>query len=400
MRPPPNQEATMLDWLELLRKQYNYHLGERLDWERLNKCPVDRCSIISCPIAPPKDRPSYYSQQNDLLNTKKLFPEYKAIHSQVLQDCVKRIDRTWQRFTQGDSNGKRSGRPRFKSKGRYHSFTYTQMKPGCLDGKLLTLPKLGVIKLILHRPIPNGFVIKTATVTHRADGWYVSLSLLCDDVPLLAPDPNPENTIGIDLGLKAFLVTSEGEEVAIPQHYRKAEKKLRRIQRQLSKKKKGSNNRNKALRRVAKLQQRTANQRKDFHHKTASNLVVKHQVIAHEDLNIKGLAKSRLAKSVNDAGWGQFLSILAVKAANAGRMTIAVNPNGTSQECSSCGTHVPKTLADRWHNCPSCALSLDRDHNAALNIKQKAVGHPVSARGGFQDAGPMNLEARSIPLCG
>nr|WP_287129062.1 hypothetical protein [Candidatus Cyanaurora vandensis] len=135
----------MLQWLELLRKQYNYRLGERFDWERLNKCPVDRCSLVSCSIAPPKAKPNYYSQQHDLLHTKKLFPEYTAIHSQVLQDCVKRVDQTWQRFIQGDSNGKHSGRPRFKGKGRYHSFTYTQMKVGCLDGKRLTLPKLGAV---------------------------------------------------------------------------------------------------------------------------------------------------------------------------------------------------------------------------------------------------------------
>ncbi|MHC5610487.1 MAG: RNA-guided endonuclease InsQ/TnpB family protein [Nostoc sp.] len=193
------------------------------------------------------------------------------------------------------------------------------------------------------------------------------------------------------MGLKAFLVTSDNQEIEIPQHYRKSEKKLKRLQRHLSRKNKGSNRRKKAIKRVAKTHLKVANQRKDFHYKTAIWLLNQSQastersrsvsersrsVIAHENLNIKGLAKSMLAKSVNDAGWGQFLQILNTKAASAGCLVIAVNPNGTSQECSDCGATVPKTLADRWHNC-LCGASYCRDHNAARNIKHRAAGHPV-----------------------
>ncbi len=178
------------------------------------------------------------------------------------------------------------------------------------------------------------------------------------------------------MGLKSFVVDDSGEEVVIPQYYRKSERRLKKIQRALSRKKKGSKRRKKAIKLVAKAHLKVSNQRKDFHCKTAKKLLNKGRNIGHEDLNIKGIARTRMAKSTHDAGWGQFLQILSIKAVNAGLMTIAVNPNGTTQECSSCGQKVPKTIQDRWHEC-QCGCSLDRDHNAAKNINYRAVGHPV-----------------------
>ena len=238
---------------------------------------------------------------------------------------------------------------------------------------------MGKLKLILHRPISDGFKIRTATISKKADGYYIALSLQDSSVPELSPDlPTLENTIGIDLGLKAFLVDDEGKEIEIPQHYRKAEKQLKRLQRSLSRKKKGSNHRKKAVKRVTKAHQKVANQRKDFHYKTAKKLLNKGKHIGHEALNIKGIARTRMAKSTHDAGWGQFLQILSIKAERAGLLTIAVNPNGTTQNCSGCGQKVPKTIQDRWHSCPHCGLELDRDHNAAINIKHLAVGHSVN----------------------
>jgi putative transposase len=177
--------------------------------------------------------------------------------------------------------------------------------------------------------------------------------------------------------LKSFLTDDSGEVVAIPQHYRKAEKHLKRLQRSLSRQQKGSNRRKKAIKRVGKAHLKVSNTRKDFHHKTAKKLLSQGKHVAHEDLNIKGLANSRLAKSVNDAGWSQFLQILSIKAERAGLLTVAVNPNGTSQVCSDCGHKVRKELSERWHSCPNCGCSLDRDHNAAINIKYRAVGHPA-----------------------
>jgi putative transposase len=284
---------------------------------------------------------------------------------------------TFDRFLSGDSNGKRSARPRFKSRDRFRTFTYPQMKDGCLQGNLIALPMFGKVKVILHRPIPDGFKIKTASVTKKADGYYLTLSLEDATVPSIKPDLNSELITGIDVGLKEFLTTSEGETVTIPQHYRKSQKRLRVIQKRVSRRQKGSKRRQKAVKHLGKQHKKVADKRKDFHFKTANNLLKKYDVIAVEDLNIKGLSRTGLAKSILDAGWSSFLSILTNKAENAGLLVIPVKASGTSQDCSNCGVKVPKKLHERWHDCPNCGCSLDRDHNAAINIKNRAVGHSV-----------------------
>jgi putative transposase len=196
-------------------------------------------------------------------------------------------------------------------------------------------------------------------------------------VPTISADINLDNSVGIDMGLKDFLITSDGETVPIPQFARKSERTKKRLNRAISRKKKGSHRRRKAVKRLAKHHQKVARQRRDFFFKTSKNLLNKYDVIGHEDLNIKGLAKSRMSKSILDAGWGEFLSIVTCKAESAGKLAIAVNPNGTTQLCSTCGTHIPKTIADRWHSCHVCGLELDRDINAAINIKNIAVGRTV-----------------------
>ncbi len=392
LRPNKAQSVQMETWLGLCRRQYNYRLWERFNWWESNRCPINACPLI-CSIAPLVDQPEYYGQKRDLVETKVKFPEYKDIYADVLQDVVGRVKKTFERFIKGDSAGKRSGKPRFKPSSRYRSFTYSRMKANCIQGKFITLPKIGDVKLILHRPFPEGFVIKTCTVVHKPDGWYVTLSLSdasCftwakpktalahDTVPTISPDINLENAVGIDVGLKDFLVTSEGEFVPIPRLARKSEKRRKVLNKALSRKrKKGTKRRQKAGKRLSKHYQKVARQRKDFHFKTAKLLLDKYDIIAHENLNIKGLAKTRLSKSILDAGWGEFIAIVAVKAESAGRLAVAVNPSGTTQNCSGCGEKVPKTLADRWHSCPHCGTELDRDLNAAINIKNTALGRRV-----------------------
>lgn len=237
------------------------------------------------------------------------------------------------------------------------------MKDGCWQGNLINLPMLGKIKVILHRPLADGFKIKTASVTKKADGYYLTLSLEDATVPTIKPDINPESITGIDLGLKEFLTTSEGEKIAICQHYRQAQKLLRVIQKRVFRRKTGGKRREKAVKQLGKQHKKVADKRKDSHFKTAKQLLSKYDVVGHEDLNVKGLSKSRLA-------------LLANKALDAGLLVIAVNASGTSQLCSSCGAKVPKKLHQRWHSC-QCGCSLDRDHNAAINIKNRVVGHPV-----------------------
>ncbi|MGB3237016.1 MAG: transposase [Geitlerinemataceae cyanobacterium] len=349
-----------------------------------------------CHLPELRDNPDYYSQKKTLPNLKKTHPHYGEIYSQVLQDIVKRVKVTFDRFLKGDSNGRRSGRPRFKSRDRYRTFTYPQMKDGCLQGNLINLPMFGKVKVILHRPIPNGFKIKTASITRKADGYYLTLSLEDTTVPEIKQDLNPDSITGIDVGLKEFLTTSEGDTVAIPQHYRKSQKRLKVIQKRVSRRKKGSNRRRKSVNQLGRQHKKVADKRKDFHFKTANNLLRKYDVIAVEDLNVKGLARTRLAKSVLDAGWSSFLSILTNKAENAGLLVVPVKASGTSQDCSNCGVKVPKKLHERWHDCPNCGCSLDRDHNAAINIKNRAAGHSVLKAKSLLSSSRIVLEAYTV----
>ncbi|MBD2298219.1 RNA-guided endonuclease TnpB family protein, partial [Nostoc sp. FACHB-190] len=306
-------------------------------------------------------------------------PWYKEIHSQVLQEVPKKVELAFDRWLKGDANGKKSGRPRFKGKGQYKTFTYTQFKQHHFVVNKMMLSKIGDVKVIVHRLIPDGFDIKTVSVTKKADGYYVTLSLDDKTVPTVKPDFNPDNIVGIDVGLIDFYVASDGSRIAAPKHLRKAERRLKSAQRRVSRRKKGSNRRRKAIQKLSKQHKKVADTRKDFHFKTVKLLLDKYDVVAVEKLNIKGLVKTRLAKSVNDAGWGQFVTILSNKAENAGLKVIAVKPNGTSQECSNCGHKVKKLLSQRMHNCPACHTSLCRDLNAAINIKNRGT-HGLKAQ--------------------
>ncbi|NEQ71120.1 MAG: transposase [Symploca sp. SIO2D2] len=376
LRPSQQQTATINKWLSMLCAQYNYLLADRFNWYEQNRSPVNACPLV-CYLPELRVNPDYYSQKKTLPQLKKDRPWYKNIYSQVLQDVVKRVKLTFERFLKGDSNGKRSGKPRFKLLSRYRTFTYPQIKQDCLQSNKINLPKLGKIKVIVHRTIPEGFKIKTVSISKKADGFYVTLSLEDKRVPKIKTDINPQSITGIDVGLKDFLTTSNNETVSLPQHYRRAQKRLRLIQKKVSRRQKGGNRRLKAIKLLAKQHKKVADKRKDFHFKTANQLLSKYDVIAHEDLNIKGLARTKLAKSVLDAGWSSFLSILTNKAENAGLLVVPVSAHNTSQECSNCGEKVPKKLHIRWHSCPHCGCSIGRDHNAALNIKNRAVGHPV-----------------------
>ena len=290
------------------------------------------------------------------------------------------------------------------------------MKEGCLQGNLINLPMLGQVKVVLHRPVPDsdsaalashrasavatigasGFKIKTASVTKKADGYYLTLSLEDKTIPEIKPDFNPMKITGIDVGLKEFLTTSEGETVAIPQHYRKSQKRLRVASKRVSRRKKGSNGRLEAIKQLGKQHKRVADKRKDFHFKTANYLLSKYDVVAHEQLNVKGLARTRLAKSVLDAGWSNFLSILTNKAENAGLLVVPVSAHNTSQDCSNCGEKVPKKRHIRWHDCPHCGCSKGRDHNAAINIKNRAVGQSVLKAKSLLSNSRIVLEAHTI----
>jgi transposase, IS605 OrfB family, central region len=399
IKPTPEQVATMETWSESLRRHWNFALSQRLDWLNRTRCFLDRCSIVSEPIGEVPERVDYYTQQSALKETKKLFPEYAKIYSEVQQMNLQRLDKAWKRWLVPSQTGKRGGRPKFKKRVEKPSFSFSRVnhpKAVCfLEGNILRIPKIGLIPVIVHRPIPEGFVLKTATICFKADGYYLSISAEDSTVPEPKPLDEVKSAVGIDLGLKEFLATSTGEFVPVPQIYRKAQKHLARQQRALSRKKDGSKNRTKACIRVAKIHQRIARGREMFHYQVAHWLGRNYDLIAAEDLNIQGLARTRLAKSIYDVSWGKFITILESVVVKYGVHLVKVNPHNTSQNCSGCGTKVPKTLSVRLHQCPKCNLEMDRDENAAINIlflALKAVGLTVSACGALDNSRAMKQE--------
>jgi len=387
--------------MELLRRHWNFALGQRLDWLNSTRCQINCCSIISGPIGLIPEKVDYYSQQAALKETKKLFPDYKEIYTEVQQLNLQRLDKAWKRWLIPDKSGKRGGRPRFKKKGELRSISFSRInnpKAVCfLNGNTLRIPKLGLFPVVVHRDIADGFVLKTATIVKKADGWYCSISAEDETVPNLKPIDTVKTAVGVDVGLKEFLTTSSGETVPIQQIYRKAQNHLARQQRFLSRQEKGSNSYKKQQNKIARIHQRIQRQRKDFHYKTAHQLVRNYDLIAVEDLQVKNLARnSKLAKSILDAAWSAFINILEAVAVKRGVHVVKVSPHNTSQNCSCCGVKVPKTLSVRTHSCPSCGLVLDRDENAAVNILNKAlqaVGHIVSAGRGQEVTQPVKPEA-------
>ncbi len=310
---------------------------------------------------------SRYQQEAALKDIRAAFPEYAAIHSHVLQDVLARLEKTYQAFFRRLKSGEKAGFPRYQGRDRWHSFTYKEFGNGAtLDNSYLVLSKIGRVAVRWSRPIEG--TPKTVTISREADGWYACFS--CADVPV-QPLPETGQETGIDLGIEAFATLSDGARIFSPGWYRKAERALKIAQRRDSRRKKGSHRRRKAVVLLAKAHQTVRRQRQDFHHKTALAIVRENDTIYHEELQTANMLRNHhLAKSIQDAGWSQFLSILSYKAACAGRSVVPVPPAYTSQICSGCGVVVQKGLSMRWHACPECGASLHRDHNAAKNIER------------------------------
>jgi putative transposase len=350
--PTERQEQALAEMLDTHRHLYNRALAERkAAWEE-------------------KQESVSYGQQSAHLKDERITNPYLArTNFSRCQATLRRLERSFQAFFRRLKAGEKPGYPRFKGQNRFDTVEFPSCGDGCkLDGALVYFQHIGHVKIKLHRPVEG--TIKTISVKREADGWHVVFSCELPDAEV-APSQLPAT--GIDLGLKAFLVTADGQQIAPPRYYRKAQAALRRSQRAVARKQKGSHRRKKAVQRLAKQSLHVANQRRNFHHQVAHQLVSQHGMIAYEALNIQGIARSRLAKSTHDVGWGQFLSILRSKAEGAGVQVTAVPPKDTTQRCSACGEmpETPeqyKTLSDRVHRCPSCGYTADRDLNAAQNI--------------------------------
>jgi putative transposase len=309
---------------------------------------------------------NYYGQANQL----KAMREDGCLtlaNFSCCQDVLRRVDKTYKAFYARVKRGEKPGFPRYRSARRYDSITFPSYGDGCrlLPNGKLRIQGAGHIKIKLHRPVEGA--IKTVTIKREAGRWFACFNVEREAAPL---PPNGLAT-GIDVGLNSFAVLADGTEIENPRRYRNAQARLRRCQRKVARRKKGGNRRRKAIRLLQRAHVHVRNQRADFQHKLSRQLVNKYSLIAVEDLNVKGLAGGILAKSVHDAGWTQFVLMLSYKAEDAGRELVRVDPRGTSQTCV-CGAHAPKTLADRWHDCPACGLSASRDHVSALVILRRS----------------------------
>jgi putative transposase len=345
--PTKSQVTKLNNTLELCRWVYNETLALRKNaWETEQK------------------RISYFESKKMIPVWKKDKPELKEVHSHTLQDVTMRVDLAFQAFFRRVKTGERAGYPRFKGYGRYDSFTYLQ-SGFSLENNILTLSKIGDIKVKLHRPIKGN--IKRLTIRRSTtQKWFVSILTDNDSYNPLEP---LHKFIGIDVGILSFAALSDGTFIENPRFYVNEQKNLAKVQRKHSKQAKGTPERRKALKVLRRVHERIFNKREDFTQKLSKTLVEKYGIICFEDLNITKMVKDPIyAKGIMDAAWSKLVNYTSYKAENAGRKVIHVNPYNTSQMCSRCGKIVEKDTSVRVHDCPYCGLSIDRDLNASYNI--------------------------------
>lgn len=354
--PNRKQREILEQHLDLCRELYNAGLQERMEAYK-HRTPV-----------------RWLEQQAQLPAVKEARPEFQSVHAHTLQAVLIRLHRSFENFFRRVKKGEAPGFPRFKSGGRFNSLVFTP-QAFKIQGHRVQISKVGAIKIKLHRPLPEK--IGTLFLKRVCGAWYACFA--CEVEPHLLSQSSL--AIGIDVGLENFAALSDGTVIKNPRWYRNAQQKLRIAQRRVSRRKKGSNRRRKAVLILQKEHERIANQRKDFQHKLSHHFIQKYGIVAVEALNAKGLAGGMLAKSVHDAGWSAFLSMLAYKAGSAGRQFIAVDSRETSQTCV-CGASVPKRLSDREHVCTGCGLIAPRDHVSAQVILQRAGIPPSDANVG------------------
>lgn len=419
--PNTKQKQELNYWLRVSRYWYNRQLGERFNWWEMNRTAVNACPLVSS-IAPPREKPNYYSQKQQLPVIKqdliKVFYsgellDFTRVDSTILQEVSKRVDKAFERFVMGDSNGNRAGKPRFKTVSDFRTMTFATAKDDWVKlvrkrWMYIRLPKLGVVKVRMHRPIPVGeacpkglgFKVKQLSVTKKADGWYMQIYLEDVSIPVFTPDkitPNWDNSMGLDAVLHedTYLATSEGELLPSFKPLRRNQAKLDRISQKRNLRKRGSRCRRKLAKRESKQHQRIARARKDFQYKTAHKIVRSDKkFFFHEDLNLKGLsrrntpkqddngkylpngqsAKSGLNKSWMDAAFGQFFQLLDNIAVKAGAVVIPQNPAYTSMVLCYRNEAIFTDTSIRNYWDDQHSLMVNRDLNSAINLKRLGLG--------------------------
>ncbi len=370
LHPTKAQEAVLLFWLASCCDLYNAALQERRDAWRLQLRSI-----------------TYYDQTKSLTEIRANEETMAGVPAQVARSALDRVNKAFQGFFSRCKRGAKPGFPRFKPKRRYDSFSLGQHAARAhhsgtlIQGQRVKLPKLGLVKVRFHRPIPEGAKILDVVVRRELDKWFVIFQCDLGDAPA-KPDVTTipaSRQVGIDVGLSALATLSTGEVIPNPRHGRDMAAVLARRQRALARKRKGSKSRRKALLLVQKAHATITNRRKDHHRKVAASLVRRYDLICMEDLAITKMVHGTLAYSFHDAGCGELRRCIEHKAESAGVHVVVVDPAGTTIECSACNARIPKTLAERTHRC-ACGLVLGRDHNAAINILargRRAAGLPV-----------------------
>jgi len=400
MYPTKKQEVKLHKTLDTCRNLYNNLLEERIRAYELQQVSIPKIIKDNKPneairLINLRKKNDYYEQKKGLVELKEKYPEYREVYSQVLQDTLKRLDKSFDNFFRRVKNKENPGFPRFKSRNRYDSFAYPQ-KGFKIKDNVIELSKIGLIRIFQHRDIEG--IIKTCTIKRDIDHWYVTIVSEMDSqieqVPII-------NKVGMDVGLKTFLTLSNGEQIESPKYLLESERRLTKEQRRLSRKKfrkievtdrktnkpkkikVPTKNRVKQRIKVAKVHRKIRNQRKDFNHKTSRKLVTDYDLIVFEKLQIQDMmmnSHSIRNRNISDVAWYQLQTFTSYKAEWAGKKVMFVNPKNTSQECSNCGIIVKKDLSVRIHNC-ICGLSIDRDLNAAINILNRGIKYvPTDSR--------------------
>ncbi len=289
----------------------------------------------------------------------------RLVNMSAGQQVLRRLDKAYREFMQG-----KRGRPRFKNWRRFDSVNYKPGDGAGLKNDKLRIQNVGLILVKWHRPLPDG-KLKNIIILRKPSGWYV-----CFQVEIEAPEPHPspEPPVGVDVGIHHALALSDGTVIDSPQYLKASLIRLRKLQRKVARKKKGSNRRRKAVHQLAKELEHIANQRRDWWHKVVHQLVNTYGLIAIEDLSLSFMLRNgNLSRAAHDVALGIFYELLDDKAIEAGVEVVKVNPKNTSQRCNGCGAMVKKDLRVRTHHCPDCGFTVDRDVNAARNILDLAV---------------------------
>jgi putative transposase len=353
---PDTQQIELLNgWLETCRVSYNYALRELKDWIASRKSPIDRCSLESEYImAANYSFPSYHQQQNNLPKAKKKFPQLKTVPSQVLQTNIRRLHDSWDSF-----RARGYGFPRFKKYGQMKSMLFPQFKSNPLSDWTIQLPKLGKVQINLHRPIPEGFVVKQVRVVKKAVGWFAVVAIE-SDIELPSPVPHG-HAIGVDVGLISYISTSDSYTEPRPKFFKTAYSRLKVLQKRLSRKMKRGKNYEKARIKVAKQHNYISFRRADYQFKLAHKLCDMADTIYVEDCDFRIMAKGMLGKHTIDAAFGKQRDILEYVAKKRNVFVGRVDSRGTSQVCPNCRSEVRKNLSVRISACNECGYVVDRD---------------------------------------